>query len=254
MGVLQKRRLGLALVLGIACSTSFGSLEDSGLSVFLENSLHRVRGGNGTSLLDNTNDNEGPSADPLYASYIYDGFSRMSRVVMEQMKRGRETLSEMWRPLDERQRRFLEKIHIASHSLLSEPARLELPKVAEYEHEDSITSQSDLTRPGRHITIVTTAALPWMTGTAVNPLLRAAYLVRKTQEINQDSLQWVTLVIPWLELPNDQEQIYHRVFGSQQHQEQYIRDWLTHQANMSDAADPHTGLKIMYVEKTDEVN
>jgi glycosyltransferase involved in cell wall biosynthesis len=128
---------------------------------------------------------------------------------------------------------------------------------------DEITLQSDLTRPGRNICVVTTASIPWFTGTAVNPLLRAAHLHQRMKKINDENNNYhhhpqkqhqqhphhpVTLMIPWLELETDRQELYGSSynFTSPKDQELYIRQWLREEASMPQEADPDTGIQIVF--------
>ncbi|ACO70473.1 glycosyltransferase family 4 protein [Micromonas commoda] len=93
------------------------------------------------------------------------------------------------------------------------------------QREDDVSSagpngqNGSLRDPGRSVAIVTTASLPWMTGTAVNPLLRAAYLARR-------GLHEVTLVVPWL-TPAEQRMVHPNViFDTPEEQGEYINKWV----------------------------
>eukprot|EP00958_Prasinococcus_capsulatus_P022584 scaffold3187_cov361-Prasinococcus_capsulatus_cf.AAC.2 len=70
-----------------------------------------------------------------------------------------------------------------------------------------------------HVNIVTTASLPWMTGTSINPLLRAAFLAQRNPN--------VTLVVPWLSRA-DQLKVFpnNLSFDTPAQQEEYVRTWL----------------------------
>jgi digalactosyldiacylglycerol synthase len=92
-----------------------------------------------------------------------------------------------------------------------------------YHHEEGFwndPAKYKISDNRRHVAIVTTASLPWMTGTSINPLFRAAYLARSAK-------QKVTLLVPWLS-KSDQELVYPNniTFNSPEEQETYIRDWL----------------------------
>ena len=123
------------------------------------------------------------------------------------------------------------------HETIS-PARqklsaLPIPKPAK--QGEAVLPHTDLTDKSKHIWIVTTASLPWKTGTAVNPLLRAAYLCQGRKQAGGS----VTLHLPWLEREKDQETVYgaSSMFASPQEQEDYVRTWLRESAGMPEAAE-----------------
>jgi len=109
-----------------------------------------------------------------------------------------------------------------------------IPKPRPVTSTDAIVPHTDIADKSKNIWIVTTGALPWMTGTAVNPLLRAAYLSSGRKEEGGS----VTLMLPWVEREDDQERVYGRKdrFTSPADQEEYIRTWLKDTANMPKAS------------------
>jgi hypothetical protein len=85
----------------------------------------------------------------------------------------------------------------------------------------TITTVSDVSNLSRKIWVVTTAALPWRTGTAVNPLLRALYLTRGR------AAHAVTLLLPWLPDAEQRTKLYGSDcnFQNPQDQEEWIREY-----------------------------
>lgn len=114
-----------------------------------------------------------------------------------------------------------------------------LSRMAEDEHSAMPTEVSNLADPNRRICIVTTAALPWMTGTAVNPLLRALYLARGRPK------HYVTLMIPWLEDAKSRTKLYGkgRKFHTSCDQEAWVRDFCRTRAN---CIEEETNLRIQW--------
>lgn len=96
------------------------------------------------------------------------------------------------------------------------------------------TKASDLSDTSRSIHIVTTASLPWLTGTAVNPLLRAIYF-QKSRTGNGK----VTLVIPWVVKEKERLEVYPDYEfadgkAGRKQQEELIRKWIVEKAGMEE--------------------
>ena len=128
-----------------------------------------------------------------------------------------------------------------------------------YADDADVSPDSDLGREGRRFYVVTTASLPWMTGTAVNPLLRAAYLLRSSRAgagaggesspgASSLSPPNVTLVVPWLTHEEEREKLYGKQSGfrTPADQEAHVREWLRDKAGMPAEADPATGIQFLW--------
>ena len=113
-----------------------------------------------------------------------------------------------------------------------------LPPLAPSVEREFVTEDSDLSIKDRSVVIVTTASLPWMTGTAVNPALRAAYMAG-------GGYGDVTLMLPWMADGGDQTTLFgaHR-FPEPAAQEAFVRAWIAENAPDAVGPDGSSSLKI----------
>jgi digalactosyldiacylglycerol synthase len=160
----------------------------------------------------------------------------------------------------------LKETKSSSSSSSSSPSSMDYTADELLLSNDIATVESDLSvpQPAHPVWIVTTAALPWMTGTAVNPTLRAAYLtLRKQQQCNlvrqsstcshddvrsgddnvlnhcndksldsSTTAREVHLVLPWLQSADDRLAVYGADWYDKDaafQQAAYIQDWLCDQ-------------------------
>lgn len=118
------------------------------------------------------------------------------------------------------------------HSMLESDDEKDLDQPMEF---------SDLSDPTKHIWIVTTASLPWRTGTSINPFLRALYFVRRRLHLytSGDIAGKVSLVIPWIDDMDDAMKLYGGVVTKKgdegrEQQIQWIKNYAINQCGMSD--------------------
>lgn len=107
-----------------------------------------------------------------------------------------------------------------SPAIIQPPSDLDDPSPHDTTVRSDLALASDLRSVKRDIAIVTTAAIPWMTGTSVNPALRALYLAKDGHR--------VTLVVPWLTTTEEQRLVFPRgspTFSNQEQQRRYILYW-----------------------------
>jgi hypothetical protein len=114
-------------------------------------------------------------------------------------------------------------------------SKIRLPVPAPVKDGEPVLPHTDIADKSKRIWIVTTAALPWMTGTAVNPLLRAAYMTDERTEAGGS----VTIMLPWLERKPDRDSLYgkNREFDTPEEQENFLRTWLMETAKLPQASE-----------------
>ncbi|CAM9727529.1 unnamed protein product, partial [Discosporangium mesarthrocarpum] len=87
--------------------------------------------------------------------------------------------------------------------------------------ETEVVPETDIGNAATKVWVVTTASLPWMTGTSINPLLRAAFLTRGRDP------GMVTLMVPFL-TREEQPKLFPPgvIFETPEEQEESVRLWL----------------------------
>jgi hypothetical protein len=124
--------------------------------------------------------------------------------------------------------------YVAPENTTSVKQNTALPIPAPAKPGEAVLPHTDISDKSKRILIVTTAAMPWRTGTAVNPLLRAAYLTKGRKPLGGS----ITLMLPWLKRKSDQERVYgaDNTFETPEEQEDYIRTWLRDDAGFVEAS------------------